>query len=134
MARAMKTKRDFTPALPVMWAYDPIVATLTRENVWRGALLRQLAPRTSDVVVDAGCGTGSFLALLGRAATVPRRMLGIDPDPEALERARAKLAQGEIEATLERGYLRDVARLVAGARPTKMVTSLVLHQVPLAEK
>jgi hypothetical protein len=39
--------RDFTPAVPVLWAYDAIIATLTREQTWRRALLAQVAPTSS---------------------------------------------------------------------------------------
>ena len=28
--------RDFTPAVPLLWAYDLIIAAFTRESRWRG--------------------------------------------------------------------------------------------------
>jgi len=51
------TERDVIPALPLLWAYNLIVAALTPETSWRTALLRQLTPRASDVIADVGCGT-----------------------------------------------------------------------------
>jgi phospholipid N-methyltransferase len=124
---------DFTPALPLLWAYDLIIAALTRESTWRGALLRQLDPRPSDVIADLGCGTGSFLALLGARAR-PAKLIGIDPDPAILSRARRKLGAAGLSAQFNRGYLRDAAALLAGSGVNKIVSSLVFHQVPLAEK
>lgn len=126
-------ERDFTPAVPLLWAYDLVVAAVTRESRWRAALLRQLDPRPADVIADLGCGTGSFLALLGGGAR-PRRLIGIDPDPRILLRARRKLGAAGVPATLNRGYLRDAGTLLAGAGVDKIVSSLVFHQVPLAEK
>ena len=72
MNKTLRPARDFTPAVPVLGAYDPIVSLFTRERHWRSALLAQLAPRPSDVIADVGCGTGSFLALLGRSGSTPR--------------------------------------------------------------
>lgn len=133
MNKTLRPARDFTPAVPVLGAYDPIVSLFTRERHWRSALLAQLAPRPSDVIADVGCGTGSFLALLGRSGSTPR-LIGIDPDERILERARAKLAATGVRCELHRGYLRDAAALLWPLQPTKIVSSLVLHQVPLAEK
>lgn len=123
--------RDYTPALPLLWAYDLVVAAFTREAVWRGALLKQLDPQPGDIVADLGCGTASFLALIGKQAR-PRKLIGIDPDPQILQRARRKLAG--LPAQLNRGYLRDAATVLAGTGVNKIVSSLVFHQVPLAEK
>lgn len=126
-------QRDFTPAAPFLWLYDAVIAAGTREARWRGALLRQLAARPGDVVADFGCGTGSFLALLGKqGAGIP--LIGIDPDAAILARATRKLARANVSADLQQGYLRDAQRLLAGRRVNKIVSSLVFHQVPLAEK
>jgi len=125
--------RDFTPAFPLLWVYDLIVAASARERTWRDALLRQLDPRPSDIIADIGCGTGSFLALLGRTAR-PARLIGVDPDDRILHRARRKLEAAGITVTLRTGYLRDASALLAGAGVNKIASSLVFHQVPLAEK
>lgn len=133
MNRTLRPSRDFTPAVPVLGAYDPIVSLFTREGRWRSALLSQLAPKPGELIADIGCGTGSFLALLGRNAA-PGKLVGIDPDERILERAGRKLADAGVACELRQGYLRDAARLLAPLRPDKIVSSLVLHQVPLAEK
>ena len=125
--------RDFTPALPLLWTYDLAVASLTRESVWRRALLRQLNPQPTDVIADVGCGTGSFLVLAGKAAP-SARLIGIDPDERILERARRKLAHANVKAELHQGYLRDAGTLLGQSGVTKIVSSLVFHQVALSEK
>jgi ubiquinone/menaquinone biosynthesis C-methylase UbiE len=128
----MPNERDFTPAFPFLSAYDFIVA-VGREQTWRGALLRQLAPQPTDIIADIGCGTGSFLALLGRTAKWAK-LIGVDPDDRILRRARRKLEGAGIVVSLKRGYLRDVTALLAGTGVNKIASSLVFHQVPLAEK
>jgi ubiquinone/menaquinone biosynthesis C-methylase UbiE len=131
--RTIHNEREFTPAFPLLWAYDLIVAAVGRERTWRGAFLRQLDPRPSDIIADIGCGTGTFLALLGRTAKWAK-LIGVDPDDRILWRARRKLEEAGIVVTLKQGYLRDASSLLSGAGVDKITSSLVFHQVPLAEK
>jgi ubiquinone/menaquinone biosynthesis C-methylase UbiE len=126
----------YTPAAGHHWLtplYDFGVATLTREHRWRRALTDQVRPRACDVIVDIGCGTGSQLARFGQAA--PRaQLIGIDPDPEMLVRTKRRLSAVGLAAELKIGFVRQAADLLADQRPTKIVSSLVFHQVPLEEK
>lgn len=125
----------FTPALGRHWLtplYDVAIKALTRESVWRRALADQVNPREGDRILDVGCGTGTFLAILANRA--PKgRFVGIDPDPEVLARARLKTAKAAAPIEFVQGFLSEdvVTRL---GPLTKVVSSLVLHQVPLAEK
>ncbi|MDX6276827.1 MAG: hypothetical protein QOJ72_955, partial [Nocardioidaceae bacterium] len=84
------SERDFTPALgrflPVRF-YDLVVAGLLRERVWRELVVKQVAPRRDDVIVDVGCGTGS-LALLLRRREPAAQIIGVDPDRDVLTTAR----------------------------------------------
>lgn len=115
----------YTPAAGHHWltpVYDFGVAALTREHRWRSALIKQVRPRAGDVIADIGCGTGSLLVRLGNAAP-SARLLGIDPDPAVLACARKKVAAAGL-----------TAELLAGPPPTKIVSSLVFHQVPMDEK
>lgn len=127
------TQDGFIPAFPVLGLYDPVVRLLSRDRAWRAVLRDALAPHAHGTIVDAGCGTGTFLAQLGQAFP-QARLIGIDPDPAILARARAKLATARAAAELKRGYLRDVAALLDGHPADAIVSSLVFHQVPMAEK
>lgn len=121
---------SFTPALGRFWLtpfYDFAIAGFTRERTWRGALIALVKPQPEDRILDIGCGTGTLAAALGAVAEV----VGLDPDPDILKRARAKA--GGARVRFVEGFF-GAARLPAGWRPTKIVSSLVLHQTPLAEK
>ena len=126
-------KRDYVPAAPQIWLYDFLVAVLTRESRWRPALLRQIDPRAEDSIADIGCGTGTLLALIGRTAR-PAVLIGIDPDQGILERARRKVAKAGVRVEFHVGYARDAAALLDRRRLSKIVSSLVFHQVPMPEK
>jgi cyclopropane fatty-acyl-phospholipid synthase-like methyltransferase len=126
--------RDYVPALGVAWLspfYDGVVRVLTRESAWRGALLDQIAPGQGEAILDVGCGTGT-LAILMKQAVPFARIVGLDPDRDILVRAEAKARAAGVEIEWRQGYARDAASL--GVRFDKVVSSLVFHQVPLAEK
>ena len=130
----MSNDAAFTPAAGrPEWTpfYDLAIALLTREGRWRRALLRQTAPAPGDRILDVGCGTGTFAVMLRRAE--PRASVaGLDPDADVLARARAKAAKAEAEVAFRQGFARDAD--AEGARFTKIVSSLVFHQVPMEEK
>lgn len=126
----------FTPALGHSWlsdVYDPAIALLTRERVWRRALVEALDPRAGERIVDVGCGTGSLAARIKERAP-GSQVLGIDPDRDILDRARHKMRSLRVEVDFVEGFARDAARVTGDAGADKIVSSLVFHQLPLPEK
>ena len=112
--------------------YDRVIAGLTREAVWRARLVERLGAKRGETILDIGSGTGS-LAVAVTAAEPGCLYRGIDPDAAAVAIARQKAALAGSPATFDLESF--------GGRPThdgeradKIVCSLVLHQVPLAEK
>jgi ubiquinone/menaquinone biosynthesis C-methylase UbiE len=130
---AEQPAKDFVPAAPQLWTYDALSFLLTSTRRWRPALLAQVAPSLGDVIADIGCGTGTQLRLVARACPSVT-LVGIDPDAAIRERARAKLAGVATPVELLAGYARDTADLLQGRGVTKVLSSLVFHQVPLEEK
>lgn len=129
------SERSYTPPLgfaALTPLYDRIIRGLTRESIWRAKLVDCLGARQGETILDVGSGTGS-LAIAVTSAEPGCLFRGIDPDAAAVEIARCKAATAGSPATFETGWFggtpsRDRDRV------DKIVCSLVLHQVPLAEK
>lgn len=109
--------------------YDRAIRLWTRETLWRRAMLEELAARPGETILDVGCGTGSFAVML-KASQPAVRVIGIDPDEEALTIARAKADVAGLNVEWEQGFARDLGVRSADA----IVSSLMFHQVPMTEK
>jgi len=128
--------RSYVPALGdrrLSPFYDTTIALLTCERTWRRAFVKQIAPQPRDVILDLGCGTGSLAILLKRDCP-SASVYGVDADPDILTRAEAKARDADVLIHFSQGYAQDVAAIAAHVRPNKIVSSLVLHQMPLAAK
>jgi ubiquinone/menaquinone biosynthesis C-methylase UbiE len=111
--------------------YDTTISLMTCERTWRRAFIRQIDPTPRDVILDVGCGTGTLAVELKRACP-GASVYGIDPDPEVLSRAELKARDAGVLVHFAKGFAQETAG--AGIRPNKIVSSLVLHQVPPAGK
>lgn len=112
--------------------YDIGVRLTTREVKWRKALVGLITPNDNDVLLDVGAGTGS-LALLMAQANPAVTYLGIDPDDNALEIARAKAQRAGIDVEFRRAMMSADA-VADWPTPNIATLCLVLHQVRLDEK
>ncbi len=112
--------------------YDLVIAALTRERVWRNAFIQEISAQTNDRILDVGSGTGTLALALHQAAP-GIRYVGVDPDEDAVRRARNKTAKLKSAIRIEVGYF-SAENTYFEETPTKIITSLVLHQVPLEEK
>ncbi len=109
--------------------YDPVVALTMRERTFRSRLVAQVAVGEPSAVLEIGCGTGSLTVRLAQALPAAS-VTGLDPDPEALARARAKDPLRRID--WRRG---TAAALPLPDRCTdRVVASLLLHHLTDAEK
>jgi len=132
MGKTQIKDRDFTPALGAHWLtpfYDFAIAGFTRERTWRRRLVELVGPSANDRILDIGCGTGSLAVALARAADI----VGVDPDDAVLRRAEQKAARAGAHVRFVNGFFSKEI-LPETWRPTKIVSSLVLHQTPLDEK
>lgn len=124
---------QFTPALghsALTPFYDVAIRLLTREQRWREVLADQISPRNGQAILDVGCGTGSFAIMLKRRAP-GARVVGVDPDPAVLASAAEKARGAGVEIEWRLGFARDAA---AFGKFDQVVSTLVFHQVPPAEK
>ena len=131
----MSEEKTFTPALGdarLTPLYDLAIAGLTREDAWRSELVRFVDPQEHDRILDVGCGTGSLITQL-KSAAPDCQIIGLDPDSEVLGRAQLKANKKNQTVDWREGFLTD--GLAAELSPmTKVVSSLVFHQTPVAEK
>jgi ubiquinone/menaquinone biosynthesis C-methylase UbiE len=83
--------------------YDPAIRWSTREATFKRRLLEQAAPAAGSRVLDLGCGTGTLAIMLKRAQP-DAEVVGLDADPEILDRARAKARGAGVEVQLDNGF------------------------------
>lgn len=134
-AVARDKNRNFTPLLGRSWLtplYDRAIGLFTREARWRREIVAQAGLAPGDRAIDVGSGTGTLLRAL-MASCPEAGLIGVEPDPAALAIARRKFGAGADLVRWHNGFL-DSLELPDGWRPNMIVSSLVLHQVPLSQK
>lgn len=100
-----RQRRHFLPAagrdlfLPL---YDPLVRLLGFDHA-RQELIAQANVKPDQHILDLGCGTGTFVVMLKRQFAAVR-IVGLDPDPKALRRAKIKARRAAVSLQLDQGF------------------------------
>jgi ubiquinone/menaquinone biosynthesis C-methylase UbiE len=105
MVEVSKSQRTYLPAASydVFLPFYDLIAKLLGADRARCTLLNQVPFRPGDHVLDIGCGTGTFAALLKqRFPTV--EVIGLDPDPKALAHARRKAERAGLSIRFDQGF------------------------------
>lgn len=92
------SKSSYIPALSYTWLtefYDPAMATLFQERLFRGALIDALELRAGQRVLDIGCGTGTVELLLHKH-NPDLWVVGLDIDPAVLAIAKRKAQRNQV--------------------------------------
>jgi ubiquinone/menaquinone biosynthesis C-methylase UbiE len=128
-----ETVRPYIPAMGRHWMlflYDPFVRLAGLPRV-HGELLDRAGVRPGQRVLEIGCGPGNVLIELGRR--VPgAELVGIDPDPAALRRARRKAARRRIPVRFERAYADELP--FPDASFDRVLSSYMLHHLDAEQK
>ena len=98
-------QKGFIPGMGVTWLlplYDPFTRLLGLDRV-RRELIVQADLQSCHRVLDVGCGTGSLAVLIKRLYPA-NEVIGLDPDQQALARARAKAARAGATVQFDRGF------------------------------
>lgn len=125
---------SFIPALRFDWLtglYDPLVRLTTREQAFKRRLVEHAGIAAGHEVLDAGCGTGT-LALLVKAMAPGARVIGLDPDPNILAIARAKVARSGYAVELLEGSA--TAPPLGPSSVDRVLSTLMLHHLTTAQK
>ena len=99
------SQRDFLPAagrdvfLPV---YDPFVSLMGFDRA-RQELVSAANVEPGQYILDVGCGTGTLVVMLKRQYP-SAEIIGLDPDPKALRRARTKATRAAVAAQFDEGF------------------------------
>jgi ubiquinone/menaquinone biosynthesis C-methylase UbiE len=128
-----ESTRTYLPAAGYDWSlplYDPIVKLLGGDKA-RMVLLDQAALRPGYRVLDIGCGTGT-LATLIKHFYPEVEVVGLDPDPKALARARRKAAEAAVSIQFDQGFGDELP--YATASFDRVFSSFMFHHLPPNEK
>jgi ubiquinone/menaquinone biosynthesis C-methylase UbiE len=107
--------------------YDAVNALTMRQGRWRPRLVeRALSNAASMRILDLGCGTGAMALAIARASPGVK-LIGVDGDPDVLERAHAKAETEGIPLELHRA-LADRLPL-PDASVDCVVSTLVFHHL-----
>ena len=98
--------KAYLPAAGHNWAlplYDPFVKLLGGDKA-RKLLLDQAAGQSIRRFLDLGCGTGTLVVMMTKRLDPGMAIVGLDPDPKALARARRKAQQAGLSVKFDQGY------------------------------
>ena len=126
-------RRAYLPAAGRDWAlplYDPLV-TVLGGNPTRDALIDLSSLRPGHRALDIGCGTGSLAVLIKRRYPEVD-VVGLDPDPKALARARRKAQRAAVAVRFDEGFSDQLP--YASASFDRVFSSFMFHHLAAAEQ
>ena len=125
--------KKYIPAASHDWLlpfYDPFVKLLGAEGA-RKKLLDQAAIQPGFRILDVGCGTGSFAILIKRLHPAVD-VIGLDPDPKALVRAKRKAERAAISIQLSQGFANELP--YKNGTFDRVFSTFMFHHVPIDKK
>ena len=126
-------QRTYFPAAGHDWAlplYDPLLKLLGADSA-RRLLLEHSDLRPGQRVLDIGCGTGTLVVLIKRVCPEVS-IVGLDPDPKALNRAKKKAARAGAFIQFDQGFSDELP--YSDAYFDRVFSSFMFHHVNANEK
>lgn len=111
--------------------FDPVVRVTTRERRFKHDLVKQVAARPGERVLDIGCGTATLAIALAKACS-GAEMHGVDGDPKILEIARTKVTAAHVDVALHEALAWQLP--FAPGTFDHVVSSLVFHHLDRPSK
>ena len=132
-APASEEQRNYIPAATYDWLlplYD-VFSKLFGTAAAHRQLVDQADIEPNHQVLDIGCGTGNLTLLVKRLH--PRaEVVGLDPDPKALVRARRKAEEQGFAVRFDRGFSDELP--FGEASFDRVLSALMLHHLALDAK
>jgi ubiquinone/menaquinone biosynthesis C-methylase UbiE len=128
-----ESTRTYLPAAGSDWSlplYDPIVKLFGGDKA-RRMLIDQAALQPGHRVLDIGCGTGTMAVLL-KQQHPDIAIIGIDPDPKALARARRKANSAGVSVQFDQGFGDELP--YSDASFDRVFSSFMFHHLPAEER
>jgi ubiquinone/menaquinone biosynthesis C-methylase UbiE len=125
--------RTFVPAAGHDWLlpfYDPLTWLMGVESAHR-RLIEQADLQPGQRVLEIGCGTGN-MTVLAKTLHPATDVVGLDPDPKALDRARRKAEGRGISIELDRGFADDLHH--PDASFDRVLSALMFHHLEHDQK
>jgi ubiquinone/menaquinone biosynthesis C-methylase UbiE len=125
--------RHFIPAAGRDWLlplYDPLTRLLGAGTALQ-RLVDEAQLNAGQHVLDLGCGTGA-LSLIAKRTQPGIELVGLDPDPRALARARHKLERAGLSGSFEQGF--GDALPFADASFDRVLSSFMFHHLESDQK
>ncbi len=110
--------------------YDPLQRLLGFESYHR-QLVDQADILPGYRVLEVGCGTGN-LAILAKRLHPGAQVVGLDPDPGALARARRKAEREALSVLLDRGFAEELP--YPDASFDRVLSAFMFHHLGPEEK
>jgi ubiquinone/menaquinone biosynthesis C-methylase UbiE len=105
--------------------YDPLCRLLRISRVHR-PLADQAGIRPGQRILEIGCGTGNLALLAGRLHPGVE-VVGLDPDPKALARARRKAGRRSLPVRFDHGFAQELP--YADASFDRVLSALMFHHL-----
>lgn len=132
-AMVERNQADYIPGFGHDWLlpfYDPLQKLLGFAS-YHGALVDQADVRSGQRVLEIGCGTGSLLLTIKRRHP-SAEVVGLDPDPKALNRASEKAKAEQLPIRLDRGYAQELP--YSDASFDRVFSAFMFHHLGSAAK
>jgi len=122
------TQKTFIPAAGSDWLlpfYDFFTKLLGADAVHK-RLLEEASIRPGDRVLEIGCGTAN-LAILAKRLNPTAEVVGIDPDPKALSRARNKAHHAGLQLEFREAFTEELP--FPDGSIDKVLSAFMLHHI-----
>jgi cyclopropane fatty-acyl-phospholipid synthase-like methyltransferase len=129
----MHSGKAYLPAAGHDWLlplYDPFVKLFGGDSA-RRRLLDQATVGPGYRVLDIGCGTGTFATLI-KGLYPDVDVVGLDPDPKALARAKRKAERAAVSIRLDQGFSDKLPYLEASF--DRVFSTFMFHHLQMDEK